>query len=83
LAEDSTLSKAKIAARQGFSRARATQVMNLQKSPAKIQAVLAEPPAPVNIHFFSEKNPRMILENNDGESQLGEWRHFPQKLQTA
>ena len=40
----SKLNKARIAAREGISRARVTQVMNLLQLPAEIQASLLEPP---------------------------------------
>jgi hypothetical protein len=41
---DAKLNKARIAAREGISWARVTQVMNLLQLPAKIQTSLLEPP---------------------------------------
>jgi hypothetical protein len=44
---DAKLNKARIAAREGISRAHVTQVMNLLQLPAEIQAGLLTPPAPL------------------------------------
>jgi hypothetical protein len=52
---DAKLNKARSAAREGISRARVTQVMNLLQLPAEIQAGLRSPPAPPDIHPFSER----------------------------
>jgi len=49
---DTKLNKARIAAREGVSRARVTQIMNLLQLPAEIQADLLKPPAPFEIHSF-------------------------------
>ena len=80
MALDSTLNKAKIAAREGLSRARVTQIMNLLQLPAEIQAVLSAPPSPPKIHSFSERRLRSILEKNDGEPQHQEWHNLLQEL---
>jgi ParB-like chromosome segregation protein Spo0J len=45
LDHDTRLTKARIAAREGISRARVTQVMNLLQLPAEIQANLLRPSA--------------------------------------
>jgi hypothetical protein len=52
LAQDKKLTKVKIAAREGLSRARVTQIMNLLDLPANIQNELRHPPEPLNIGFL-------------------------------
>ena len=47
--------KAKIAAREGISRARVTQIMDLLRLPMEIQKDLACPPSPLRIHSFPER----------------------------
>ena len=67
LEHDTRLIKARIAAREGISRARVTQVMNLLQLPAEIQAGLIRPPAPLEIHSFSERSLRVLVSCGDGE----------------
>lgn len=75
------LTQAKIAAREGLSRARVTQVMNLLHLPAQIQEELQSPPVPLEIHSFSERRLRMLLACDEGESRLLRWRELVQELQ--
>ena len=74
LEHDALLTKAKIAAREGISRARVTQIMNLLQLPAEIQADLLKPPAPLEIHTFSERSLRVILSCVWEEIQTSRWR---------
>ena len=78
--QDTKLNKARIAAREGISRARVTQVMNLLQLPAEIQAGLLRPPAPLVIHSFSERSLRVLVPCGDGETQTARWRELVQEL---
>ena len=78
--QDAKLNKTKIAAREGISRARVTQVMNLLQLPAEIQAGLRRPPAPLDIHSFSERRLRVLVSCGDEETQTSRWRELVQEL---
>ena len=52
---DPGLNQAKIAAREGISRARVTQIMDLLELPAEIQNGLLCPPAPLEMRSFPER----------------------------
>ena len=73
---DSVLTKAKIAARAGISRARVTQLMNLLELPEEIREVLQNPPAPLGILSFSERCLRQIVACGNRESQLSRWQEL-------
>ena len=68
------ISKAKIAAREGISRARVTQIMNLLELPEEIQEVLQTLPVSLEISSCSERCLRQIVACSDRESQLRMWR---------
>jgi hypothetical protein len=74
------LTKARIAAREGISRARVTQVMNLLRLPFKIQVGLMRPPFPLEIHSFSERSLRVLVSCGDEEAQTARWRELVQNL---
>ena len=76
------LTKSRIAAREGVSRARVTQVMNLLQLPPEIQADLFTPPAPLEIHAFSEWSLRVLLTCKDEEARASRWRELVQELTT-
>jgi len=80
LDQDTGLTKAKIAAREGISRARVTQVLNLLKLPAEIQACLRTPPAPLEIHCFSERSLRVLVACGDVQIQTSRWQNLVQEL---
>jgi hypothetical protein len=80
LDHDIGLNKAMIAAREGISRARVTQVMNLLRLPTEIQADLLSPPAPLEIHSFSERSLRVIVSCGDEETQRSLWRGLIQEI---
>ena len=80
---DATLNKARIAAREAISRARVTQVMNLLQLPAEIQADLLRPPAPLDIHSFSERRLRGLVSCGDEETQTDRWRNLVQELKRS
>jgi len=80
LNQDTGLTKAKIAAREGISRARVTQVMNLLRLPAEILADLLAPPAPLEIHSFSERSLRVLVACGDEDIQTSRWRDLVQEL---
>jgi hypothetical protein len=77
---DAKLNKARIAAREGISRARVTQVMDLLQLPTEIQASLLKPPAPVEIHSISERSLRVLVSYGDAETQISCWRELVQEL---
>ena len=83
LDRDTGLTKAKIAAREGISRARVTQVMNLLQLPDEIQAGLLKPPAPLGIHYFSERSLRVLVACGDEEIQASRWQNLVQELTTS
>jgi hypothetical protein len=80
---DAKLNKARIAAWEGISRARVTQVMNLLQLPAEIQAGLLTPPAPLEIHSFSERSLRVLVSCENEESQMSRWRKLVQELKSS
>jgi ParB-like chromosome segregation protein Spo0J len=80
LDDDTGLTKAKIAAREGISCARVTQVMNLLQLPAEIQAGLLTPPCPLEIHSFTERSLRVLVSCGDEEVQMSRWRNLVQDL---
>jgi hypothetical protein len=63
------LNKARIASREGISRARVTQVMNLLQLPAEIQASPLTPAARLELHSFSERSLRVLVSFGDEEIQ--------------
>ena len=65
---------------RGYSRARVTQVMNLLRLPVEIQAGLLRPPAPLEIHSFSERSLRVLVSCGDEETQTSRWRELVQEL---
>ncbi len=72
---DLRLTKAKIAAREGISRARVTQVMNLLQLTPGIQAGLLAPP-----QSFSKRSLRALVACGDEETQTSRWRDLVQEL---
>jgi ParB-like chromosome segregation protein Spo0J len=80
---DANLNRARIAAREGISRARVTQVMNLLQLPAEIQADLLRPPAPLEIHSFSERSLRVLVSCADEVTQTSRWRQLVQELKRS
>ena len=81
--DDTKLNKARIAAREAISRARVTQIMNLLQLPAEIQAGLLRPPAPLDIHSFSERRLRALVSCGEQEAQLARWRELVQELKSS
>ena len=82
LDHDTRLTKARIAVREGVSRARVTQVMNLLQLSAEIQAGLLEPPAPLEIHSFSERSLRPLVACRNEKTQTSRWQELVQKLKS-
>lgn len=78
---NSQITQAKIAAREGISRARVTQIMNLLDLPTEIQKDLLSPPAPLEIRSFSERRLRQLLACGDRESQLRRWQDLVRECQ--
>jgi hypothetical protein len=76
LKQDSSLNKAKIAAREGYSRARVTQIMNLLELPQVIQVDLLNPPPPLKINQFSERRLRSLIALADTVKQKVAWRSW-------
>lgn len=83
LANEEGLTKAKIAAREGLSRARVTQIMNLLDLPEIIQNVLQHPPEPLDIHAFSERRLRKIVSCGKPAQQLQHWAAWLEELKSS
>ena len=73
---DPKLNKAKIAVREGISRARVTQIMDLLKLPAEIQNCLVRQPAPLGIDSFSERRLRVLVRRGNEEAQMRRWQEL-------
>jgi hypothetical protein len=54
--------------------------MNLLQLTAEIQAGLLTPPAPLEIHAFSERNLRVLVACRDKEVQKSRWQDLVQDL---
>ena len=54
--------------------------MDLLELPTKIQSELLCPPAPLDIHSFSERRLRNILRSGDEGVQIRRWDEMLQKL---
>jgi hypothetical protein len=80
LTGNSQLTKACIAKREGLSRARVTQVMNLLQLPETIQEQLQNPPPPLNLYAFNERRLRKLLGQNDPVLQLHDWQRLLDEL---
>lgn len=80
LQSDPDLNQAKIAAREGISRARVTQIMNLLQLRAEIQNDLLCPPAPLEIHSFPECRLRLLVRCRDETAQVRGWRELLYEL---
>ncbi len=83
IADDLKLNQARIAAREGLSRARVTQIMNLLRLPEHVQSDLLNPPPPLQIHSFSERHLRKLLSIKEEVVQLRDWLELLQKLKKA
>ena len=70
---DSALTRAQIAAKQGVSRARVTQVMSLLALPSDVQQFLGALSDPKEIRFFSERRLRRLLCLQDLSAQRKLW----------
>jgi len=77
---DNRLTQARIAAREGFSRARVTQILDLLQLPNEVQDGLIHPPAPLEIQSFSERRLRSILSCGSTEVQLQQWHDLVRDL---
>ncbi len=77
------LTQSRIAAREGISRARVTQVMNLLHLPNEIQADLLSPPSPLEIHAFSERSLRGLVSCREEENQVRQWRTLIEGLRSS
>jgi hypothetical protein len=83
LAENDLLTQARIASREGISRARVTQIMNLLQLPEVIQDALRCPPPPLEIHAFSERRLRALLSCGDDETRSRQWEELLRKLKNG
>lgn len=83
LNDDTKLTKAKIAIREGISRARVTQLMNLLQLPSEIQSCLLNPPRPLGIHSFSERSLRALVSHKNEIIQVSRWRKLVDELRQA
>jgi hypothetical protein len=78
--EDPKLNQAKIAGREGISRARVTQIMDLLELPAEIQNGVLRPPAPLEPHLFPERRLRLLVRCENEEAQMGRWQELLDEL---
>ena len=78
--EDPKLNKAKIAAREGISRARVTQIMDLLELPAEIQNCVLCPPVPLESHLFPERQLRLLVRCENEEAQISRWQEMLEEL---
>ena len=69
--------------REGLSRARVTQIMNLLQLPQVIQRQLQDPPPPLNIHDFSERHLRVLLAQSDNLRRLRDWQQWIKELRNS
>ena len=83
IAGDAKLNQARIAVREGLSRARVTQIMNLLQLPEQVQSELQNLPPPLQIHSFSERYLRRLLLLDDAEIQMRDWLELLQKLKNS
>lgn len=72
----SRIAEAKIAAREGISGARVTQLMNLLELPDQIQNDRRNPPTPLQISSFRERRLRQTVARGDPQSQLRRWQEL-------
>ena len=80
LESDPKLNKAGIAAREGISRARVTQIMDLLELPEEIRNGLIRPPASLEIHSFPERRLRIMVGCGDQAAQMRGWQGLVQEL---
>ena len=73
---DPTLSQAKIAAREGISRARVTQIKDLVKLPAEIQSDLLHRPPSIETRCIPERRLRALVRDGDEATQIRHWREL-------
>jgi hypothetical protein len=78
--EDPLLNKARIAAREGISRARVTQIMALLELPAEIRGDLLHPPAAAHISSFPERRLRILDKCRDESEQVRRWRKWLREI---
>jgi hypothetical protein len=57
--------------------------MNLLQLPDEIQVGLLRPPAPLEIHSFSERSLRVLVACDDEETQTSRWRDLVQELRSS
>jgi hypothetical protein len=78
---DSGITRARIAVREGISRARVTQLMNLLELPEEIQEGLKHPLVPLEVSSLSERSLRQIVACGDRELQLRRWQELIRECQ--
>lgn len=83
MAEDPGLNLATIAAREGLSRARVTQIMNLLALPDQLQQLLRCHAPNVELRAFSERRLRELLSRKGHDVQVEEWQQWLSRLQTV
>ena len=76
LESDSALTRAQVAAQEGISRARVTQVMSLLAVPVEAHSFLGRLTDLKEIRFFSERRLRRILSNEGHSLQRLAWEEL-------
>ena len=82
LANDNTLTTAKIARKQGISRARVCQVMRLLSLPEEVQDVLVKLSDPAHIRLLNERRMRAIALLPERESQLNAFGNLFHRIES-
>ena len=82
LKENNPLTMAEIALKQGFSRARVTQIMNLLRLDKRIQKKLLKLSDPEEIRFFSERRLRKISVIPNPKSQSAVFRKLISQMKS-
>lgn len=81
LVKDPALNQAKIAAREGISRSRVTQIMDLLQLPAEAQNDLLHPSPALEIHRVTERRSRNLIRCGDEATQIRSWRKLLEELE--
>jgi hypothetical protein len=77
------LTRAQVAAQEGLSRARVTQVMSLLELPADVQCFLGRLTDPKDIRFFSERRLRKLLCLRNPSVQRQVWEETVREFKGA
>ena len=83
LENNQNFTRAQVAAQEGISRARVTQIMSLLALPKQVQRFITGLTGPKEIRFFSERRLRRILTIKDPSLQLQAWDELVSQFKMA